>query len=147
MQENHQSAREIKRILTAINRASAVIKKQYSQTKVDLDMTSARLNVLSAVDTLNHPTISSVARAIKSSRQNIAIIVTSMVEEDLLELKPNPQHKKSKILSITERGIRKLQRSTNQRDDVCDELCGDFDLGELQTTRIILQRLYNRLEK
>ena len=147
MDENQQSAREIKRILTAINRASAVITKHYSQTKLDMDMTSARWNVLSAVDTLTHPTISSVARAIKSSRQNIAIIVTSMVEEDLLELKHNPEHKKSKILSITERGSRKLHRSTIQRDDICGELCDDFDLGELQTTRTILQRLYNRLEK
>ena len=147
MDENQQSAREIKRILTAINRANAVVKKHYSQNRADIDMTSARWNVLSAVDTLTHPTISSVSRAIKSSRQNIAIIVTSMVEEDLLELKNNPEHKKSKILSITERGSRKLQRSTVQRDDICIELCDDFDLGELQTTRTILQRLYNRLEK
>ena len=49
-EENQQSIGN-KANLTAFNRASAVITKRYL-TKLDTDMTSARWNVLSAVDTL-----------------------------------------------------------------------------------------------
>ncbi|MGB1360648.1 MAG: MarR family winged helix-turn-helix transcriptional regulator [Alphaproteobacteria bacterium] len=146
MEKNEEVANEIKRILVAINRANGIVNKKYATKRTDEDMTSSRWNVLSAVNQLKHPTISSVGRALKSSRQNIAIIVSSMVGDGLLEMVDNPEHKRSKILQVTNMGLEKLNRSAGQRDDICYDMSLYFNLEELQSTRSILQKIYNKLD-
>ncbi len=142
------NAKEVKKILLSLNRTVEIFNKHFDNIiyKNDSKMTVSRWQLLSAVNQLRFPTISSVARAVKNSRQNISVIVNAMVKDGLLVLVDNPQHKKSKILNITQLGFEKLEFYNNQRDILCNHLSNEFEFRDLQNTRTVLQKLYNRLE-
>ncbi len=143
------SAKEVKKILLALNRTVETFNKHFDNIvyKSDSKMTVSRWQLLFAVNQLKFPTISSVARALKNSRQNISVIVNGMVKDGLLVLVDNPQHKKSKILNITQLGFEKLEFYNNQRDTLCNHLSNEFEFRDLQNTRAVLQKLSGKLEK
>ena len=142
------SAKEVKKILLVLNRTVETFNKHFDNIvyKSDSKMTVSRWQLLFAINQLQFPTISSVARALKNSRQNISVIVNGMVKDGLLVLVNNPQHKKSKILNITQLGLEKLEFYNNQRETLCNHLSNEFEFCDLQNTRTVLQKLYSKLE-
>jgi len=72
-----------------------------------LGLTSARWQVLGAVALASQPgPIAHIARAMGLTRQNVRRIVQDMVAAGLLELRPNPHHRRAPLVCLTAEGRR-----------------------------------------
>jgi DNA-binding MarR family transcriptional regulator len=71
-------------------------------------LTTARWQVLGAV--LHEPlTVSSVARNMGLARQSVQRVADALVAEGLCEFLPNPAHRRAKLLTSTDRGLKSIQ--------------------------------------
>lgn len=71
----------------------------------DLDLTSARWQVLGAVALEGRPlTVAQIARRIGLSRQAVQRVANDLTAEDLATFLDNPDHKRAKLLALTEQG-------------------------------------------
>jgi DNA-binding MarR family transcriptional regulator len=70
-----------------------------------LGLTSARWQVLGAVAYAPHPgPVAHLARDMGQTRQNVRRIVGDLVLDGLLELRPNPHHRRAPLVVLTAKG-------------------------------------------
>ncbi|PPK62767.1 MarR family winged helix-turn-helix transcriptional regulator [Actinokineospora auranticolor] len=96
-------------------------------------LTAARWQVLGAV--LRDPLpVSGVARAMGMTRQGVQRIADLLVEQGLAAYRPNPAHRRAKLLVATEAGVDAVQRVTPAHRalaaDLADRL-GDERFAEI----------------
>ena len=143
--------KHIKRVLIAIGRCHSAINKRSKSIAESLEqknnISTARWQVMSAITATDKPTISKVARGLKSTRQNISILVEAMVKDNIIALCHNPEHKRAKILQLTHNGKLLFSEVSAQRDIWCHDMQGDMSNEDLQTTRDVLITLTHRLEQ
>src|SRR4030095_13884124 len=71
----------------------------------DLGLTSARWQVLGAIAHAPSPQpVAWLARSMGLNRQGVQRIVNEMREDDLVELRPNPHHRRAHLVALTQRG-------------------------------------------
>ena len=71
----------------------------------DLGLTSARWQVLGAIANAPSPQpVAWLARSMGLNRQGVQRIVNEMREDDLVELRPNPHHRRAHLVALTKRG-------------------------------------------
>ena len=141
-----QRIQDMKRVLIALGRTNGIINR-HSRFLSNNDVSPARLQMLSAISYFSHPTISFIARSIKSTRQNVSVLVDGMVRDNLVVMVDNPNHKKSRILRLTEQGKRLLDSTASKRDILCASISEDISPSDLQTTVRVLNHICKELEK
>ena len=73
----------------------------------DLGLTSARWQVLGVVANVPAPLpVASIARTIGLTRQAVRGITAELVASGLVELKPNPHHRRAHLVTLTAKGKR-----------------------------------------
>jgi len=70
-------------------------------------------------------TVPQMARARPTSRQHIQVLVNRLLELDLVELVDNPAHKRSRLVSLTPAGIKRIE-AMNRREAA---LLQEFPVG------------------
>ncbi len=141
-----QRIQDMKRVLIALGRTNGIINK-HSRILSSNEISPARLQMLSAIAHFSTPTISFIARSIKSSRQNVSVLVDGMVRDNLVVMVPNPHHKKSRILRLTEEGKKLLDSISNRRDMLCNTISDGISNEDLQTTARVLNHICKVMEK
>lgn len=96
---------EVFRLYGAIVAAGDVVAKPFG-------LTSARWQILGAIEATGNGTVSDLARQIGVSRQSVQRIVTEMVLEGSLTLLDNPHHRRAKKIATTETGRRNYEAVT-----------------------------------
>lgn len=95
----------------------------------------ARGNTIAATEGLSAPrwqlmgviaaeplTVAEIARRLEVARQGIQRLVDEMVRENLVELRDNPAHQKSRLVALTVDGWRTRDRLAGARDEWMNEL-------------------------
>ncbi len=141
-----QRIQDMKRVLIALGRTNGIINK-HSRALSRNEISPARLQMLSAIAHFSAPTISFIARSIKSSRQNVSVLVNGMVRDNLVVMVDNPNHKKSRILRLTEEGKRLLDAISSRRDILCHTISEGIHSEDLQTTIKVLNHICKVMEK
>ncbi len=110
----------------------------------DLDLTSARWQVLGAI--VDRPrTVAQIARYFESTRQGVLWVVTALVKDGIVELVDNPDHKRAKLVQFTARG-QAIHTEITRRQVAWVNGFGDhFDVAELRRTIDVLERLGQEL--
>lgn len=81
----------------------------------DLGLTSARWQVLGTIGISDTDlTVPDLARILGQSRQSIQRLVNEMAADGLLEFVDNPSHKRSMLITLTEKG-RRLNQEVEKR--------------------------------
>lgn len=106
----------------------------------DLKLTSARWQVLGAVDRQPR-TAAQIAREYELSRQGVLFVVQAMVKEGLIELVHNPDHRRAKLVQLTEQGRQTTERVKALQRVWADGVGSMFSIEELNTAIDLLQRL------
>src|SRR3954469_21740470 len=75
-------------------------------------------------------TVPAIAEARNTSRQNIQIIANRLAQVGCVEFVPNPNHKKSELLQLTQIGAALLKSSTKQENAVLGGIAAQ--LGSVQ---------------
>ena len=112
----------------------------------DLDMTSARWQVLGAIGK-EPKTVAAAARHMGLTRQNVQRIANSLVESGIADYVDNPNHRRAKLVALTKKGMALREQLGRRQAKWANESALPFAEGELAATIEVLQRLRKALEK
>ncbi|MFI7408629.1 MarR family winged helix-turn-helix transcriptional regulator [Streptomyces sp. NPDC049627] len=108
-------------------------------------LTAAWWQVLGAV--LGEPLpVSGIARAMGITRQSVQRIADLLVEKGLAEYRPNPAHRRAKLLAPTEEGRTAISRINPGHAAFADRLAEAFGDAELADAVRVLERLSKVLD-
>ncbi|MGW6283069.1 MarR family winged helix-turn-helix transcriptional regulator [Kribbella sp. NPDC055071] len=109
-------------------------------------LTAAWWQVLGGV--LDEPrSVADVGRIMGVSRQAVQRIADLLVERGLAEYRPNPAHRRAKLLACTEAGYLAIRRIAVVQHPWTAELSKSVDLDDLRTTLATMRTLITELEQ
>ena len=112
-----------------------------------LGLTSARWQVLGAIALAERPQpVAWLARNMGLNRQGVQRIVNEMRDEGLLELQPNPHHRRAHLVVLTKRGKETFEAATKLQVPWVNTLADGVSLKDLATTQRVVAQLCERLE-
>ncbi|MFF7161099.1 MarR family winged helix-turn-helix transcriptional regulator [Streptomyces sp. NPDC008086] len=109
-------------------------------------LTAAWWQVLGAV--LGEPLpVAGIARAMGITRQSVQRIADLLVDKGLAEYRPNPAHRRAKLLAPTEQGRAAISRINPGHAALADRLAEAVGEAELADAVRILERLSKALDQ
>ncbi|MGW3283996.1 MarR family winged helix-turn-helix transcriptional regulator [Streptomyces sp. NPDC001002] len=109
-------------------------------------LTAAWWQVLGAV--LGEPLpVAGIARAMGITRQSVQRIADLLVERGLAEYRPNPAHRRAKLLAPTDEGRAAITRIDPGHAAFADRLARAFGEAELAVAVEVLERLTKVLDE
>ena len=112
-----------------------------------LDLTSARWQVLGAIKLAERPQpVAWLARNMGLNRQGVQRIVNEMRDEGLLEIQPNPHHRRAHLVVLTRRGTDAFEAATRLQAPWVNGLADGVSLKDLAITQRVVAELCERLE-
>ena len=113
----------------------------------DLDLTSARWQVLGAIALAERPQpVAWLARNMGLNRQGVQRIVNEMRDDGLLEIKPNPHHRRAHLVVLTKRGKEAFEAAARLQAPWANGLADDISVKDLAVTQKVVAELCERLE-
>jgi DNA-binding MarR family transcriptional regulator len=110
-------------------------------------LTSARWQVLGALALAERPlTVPQIARRMGLTRQSVHATVGRLARDGLLTQEPNVDHRRSPLVSLTERGSQTYAATDRRQAAWANRLADGIDRTELETTARVLDELCRRLE-
>src|SRR2546430_17137164 len=114
----------------------------------DLGLTSARWQVMGAIAHAPSPQpVAWLARSMGLNRQGVQRIVNEMREDDLVELRPNPHHRRAHLVALTKRGEDAFASASRLQAPWANALAHGISAGEFARTRRLLATLCERLDQ
>jgi DNA-binding MarR family transcriptional regulator len=114
----------------------------------DLDLTSARWQVLGAIALAETPQpVAWLARNMGLNRQGVQRIVNEMRDDGLLELQPNPHHRRAHLVVLTKRGKEAFEAAARLQAPWVNALAKGLGVKELAATHKVVAALSERLEQ
>jgi DNA-binding MarR family transcriptional regulator len=109
-------------------------------------LTAAWWQVLGAV--LGEPLpVSGIARAMGITRQSVQRIADLLVDKGLAEYRPNPAHRRAKLLAPTDQGRAAISRIDPGHAAFADRLAEEFGEADLAAAVRVLERLSRVLDQ
>jgi len=113
----------------------------------DEGLTSSRWQVLGAMALAERPiTVPQIARRMGLTRQSVHATVNRLVQDGLVELGPNPDHRRSPIVRLTKAGAAKYEAIDKQQAAWINRLVRGIGQADIETARKVLDELSRRLE-
>ncbi|MBV8159106.1 MAG: winged helix-turn-helix transcriptional regulator [Dyella sp.] len=113
----------------------------------DIGLTSARWKVLGTISAAARPQpVAWLARDMGGNRQNVQRIVNDLANEGLVELQPNPHHRRAPLVVLTEAGKQALDRAMRLQAPWINELSDGLAVADIATTHSVIAALCGRLE-
>jgi DNA-binding MarR family transcriptional regulator len=113
----------------------------------DQGLTSARWQVLGAIALEDRPlTVPQIARRMGLTRQSVHVTVTRLVQDALIELVSNVDHRRSQLVSLTRAGREAYAAIDARQVEWVNRLANGLSRSDLDTAARVLQELGRRLE-
>ena len=110
-------------------------------------LTSARWQVIGAIDLAGQPmTVAQIARRMGLSRQGVQRIVNDLMKIGLVKPTPNIDHKRSPLISISEKGEKVMSKVNRDQIVWVNQLSKGLNKQEIDQTLELLQTIRTRLE-
>lgn len=134
------------RLILEVFRLNGQLLAAGDRLTADLGLTSARWQVLGAVALSGEPaTVPVIARNMGLTRQAVQRVVNDLAARGLVELIPNPHHKRAKLVRLTAAGERAYDEATARQIPWATALAGDLTPDALRSAGQLLRRLADRL--
>jgi DNA-binding MarR family transcriptional regulator len=88
-----------------------------------------------------------IARRYQVSRQHVQVTANRLLEEGLLSSHDNPQHKRSPLLQLSDRGVETFTEIRRNESVLLDDLYADIEIADIATTRRTLEALLHQLKQ
>lgn len=112
------------------------------------DMTSARWQVMGAIDLTGQPiTVSEIARRMGLTRQAVQRIVNDLEQLGMVSLEPNPDHKTASLIAITEQGQKVMNEINKAQVEWVNDLAKNLPEKELQKAFKTLETIRETLNQ
>lgn len=129
-------------------RLSGLIVTSGDRLVAGLGLTSARWQVLGAIDAADRPQpVAWLARDIGGARQNVQRIVNDLHRDGLLAFAPNPHHRRAQLVVMTAKGREAFAAAMNRQIPWVNHLTEGLAVEEIAAVRRVLAALRERLEQ
>ncbi len=119
-----------------------------NQLTKEFGLSSARWQVMGAMHQEKRPlTVAQIARRMGLTRQGVQRVVNDLIELNMVEFKDNLDHKKSKLVDITERGNETLKKVYQVQAKWVNALADGYDVGDLSKALEVLNTFKEKLNK
>ncbi|MFI7003875.1 MarR family winged helix-turn-helix transcriptional regulator [Nocardia sp. NPDC050175] len=108
-------------------------------------LTAAWWQVLGAVTTEPLP-VAGIAREMGITRQSVQRIADLLVDKGLAEYRPNPAHRRAKLVAATDAGIAAVRRINPQHAVIAQRLVDELGYDKLAATVDALTELSTALD-
>lgn len=125
----------IRRLFRAMGQAADGYLKAHGLTAAD----RAVLEFLYPEEALSVPEI---ANRYQVSRQHVQVTVNALLEDGFLETRPNPRHKRSRLIALTHVGRELFTKIHTTEADLVDALFADIPPADIECTRHTLEAIY-----
>jgi len=109
-------------------------------------LTAARWQVLGAVLTTPLP-VAAIAREVGITRQSVQRTADLLVEQGLAEYRPNPAHRRAKLVAATPAGQDAVAQISPAHETAARRLCDEMGRDEFEDAVSALHRLSSALER
>jgi DNA-binding MarR family transcriptional regulator len=129
-------------------RANGMFLAAGDRLAADEGLTSARWQVLGALALAGRAlTVPQIARRMGLTRQSVQASVNRLLRDGLVEAEPNPDHRRSPLIRLTELGSAKYRGLERRQVKWINELADGLKPSELASAARVLEELSGRLEK
>ncbi|QBD74786.1 MarR family transcriptional regulator [Ktedonosporobacter rubrisoli] len=111
------------------------------------ELTRACRGILRDLYRLGPRTVPQLARNRPVSRQNVLMLVHRLASEDLVAFSRNPAHKRSHLVSLTDRGKELLEQMWGREMALLSHLDLDLPLDDLRAATGVLHHLRTTFEQ
>ena len=134
-------------VILSTFRANGLLLAAGDVISADEGLTSARWQVLGAIALAERPlTVPQIARRMGLTRQSVHVTVRRLVDDGLLELAPNTDHRRSQLVHLTEGGRAAYVAMDARQAAWVNRIADGIGRAELRTTVRVLDELCHRLE-
>jgi DNA-binding MarR family transcriptional regulator len=110
-------------------------------------LSAARWQVLGAVALARQPlTVPGIARRMGLTRQSVHATVRRLVDDGLVDLGSNADHRRSQLVVLTDRGRRSYAALDRRQAAWVNRLVDGIDRDDLETTARVLAEISARLD-
>jgi DNA-binding MarR family transcriptional regulator len=128
-------------------RANGVFLDAGDRLVADEAMTAARWQVLGAIALAERPlTVAQIARRMGLTRQSVHATVRRLVEDGLLELTENADHRRSPLVRVTRAGDAAYEAVDRKQAEWANRLADGIDPADIEAAERVLRELCRRLE-
>ncbi|WP_447968991.1 MarR family winged helix-turn-helix transcriptional regulator [Nitrospira sp. M1] len=111
-------------------------------------LTTARWKVVSVIALAKQPvTVPQIGRRIGLSRQNVQRLVDVLEEEGFVVCRENPDHKRAKLVALTEKGGRHHEAIVGKHIPWANQCVEGMNQDDLAQTLSVLKRLTRQLDR
>jgi DNA-binding MarR family transcriptional regulator len=148
MEERRTAAAELTTdVILSIFRLNGLLLSAGDAISGDVGLTSARWQVLGAVALAERPpTVPQIARRMGLARQSVHATVKRLLEDGLVELSENDDHRRSSRIRLTTRGVETYRSLDRAQASWVNGLSRGLGRAQLQTVKDVLDELTERLE-
>lgn len=113
-----------------------------------LGLTSARWQILGAIVRAERPQpVAWIARDLGTHRQNVQRIINDLHEDGLVNLEPNPHHRRAQLVVLTNKGRRAFEDAMCLEAPWISEITYGLNLKDLDAMRRVIDVLRHNLER
>jgi DNA-binding MarR family transcriptional regulator len=136
------------RIILDTFRANGLLLAAGDELAAHQGLTSARWQVLGAVELAERPlTVPQIARRMGLARQSVHATVRNLVDDGLLDFIANADHRRSPLVTTTDRGRQAYSVLDTHQAVWVNELTAGLDEADLETAARVIGALCQRLEQ
>jgi DNA-binding MarR family transcriptional regulator len=132
-------------VILATFRLNGRLMESAQRLAAEGELTAARWQVLGGV--LDEPrTVAEIARRMGMTRQGVQRVADLLVEQGLAEYRPNPTHRRAKLLACTEAGFWAVRRISLAQHPWADRIGAEVGLDALRSALATMRALVAALE-
>ena len=135
-------------LVLSIFRLNGLLIAQGDSMTSNLGLTSARWRVIGVVALSSAGvTVPGIARVLGQSRQAVQRITDVMVTDGLLVYTPNPKHKKSVLVNLSEAGKEAYSQLREVQDPWAIDATEELSVEALETSLHVVRRLIQKFDR
>lgn len=142
-----QDAKLLTEIILELFKLNGLLNTEGDNLTQEYGLSSARWKILGAIEVQNMPlTVPQIARLMGQSRQAVQKVVNAMHKDGFLALENNPDHKRAKLVLLTNKG-KEVYSNLEKKQIPWANQCSDrLNATELKTTLATLQNISHHFE-
>ena len=134
-------------VVLEVFRATGLLLSAGNRLAVKEGLTAARWQVLGAVALAGRPlTVPQIARRMGLTRQAVQASVNRLAADELVETCDNRDHRRSRLIGLTELGGRRYAAIDRRQAKWISDLAAGLTIADLEAAAHVLHELSDRLE-
>jgi len=128
-------------------RLNGRLKGMFAGARRSEGLNDSELTVLNAVVEADRPpTVPQIGRSLGQPRQVVQRAAHSLIDAGLIEVEPNPDHKRAVLLRATARGLALKREIDGRAEAIADEIAAGIDTAQVHAATAALRSIRKQLE-